>query len=145
MLVKILIGRDAGAVFDLRLDAAQSGIAMGTHVAATEEEIAAAGLAPPNSAAAAPAEVLPEGFEAKPTEFGGFLLFGPDGVQLRDEPFPNLSAARSFALEIVEKAAAADVAAKSAAEAEAKRLADEQAAIDAADDAADSTSSRKRK
>lgn len=130
MLVVNLIGRNVGSVIELRHDAAESGISMGTHRKATEEEIADAGFAPENSAAAAPAEAFPEGFSAEPHESGGFQLKAPDG-SVRDEPFPNLSAARSFANDVVERLAAE---AKSAADAEAQRLAEEQAAAEAGND-----------
>jgi hypothetical protein len=107
MFVKLLIGRAAGSIIDLRFDAAESGLAMGTCVLATEDEIALAGLPPENGPSAVIPDAFPEGYSAKAHEVGGYMLFGPDGAQVRDEPFTNLSAARSFADELVASAVAA--------------------------------------
>ena len=115
MYVRTLIGRNAGDIIDLPHHAATSGLSMGTCAAVTDDEIAAA-LPSLKSASSAPAETFPEGFTASPTEVGGYLLSGPDGAVISEQPFPNLSAARSAAEAMVAAAAVAEPAKKSKSE-----------------------------
>lgn len=106
MFVKSLIGSHAGTVFDLRHDAAQHGLGAGTHVIATDEEIKNAGFEPPRSAKAANPEKFPDGYFAELAESGGYMLFRGNPAEkqrdvVRDQPFPNLAAARDFANGVV--------------------------------------------
>ena len=104
MFVKLLIGRNAGAIVDMRLDAAQAGIANGTCEKPTDEEMAAANIPVQRGSGAEP-EAMPEGYTSKPNEeAGGFDVFGPDGTQINVEPLRNLAQARDLARQHAESA-----------------------------------------
>jgi hypothetical protein len=97
MFVRQLIGREAGTIQDQPFHAATSNLAAGTVERVTDAELAAAGLsAAPGPSDSAP-EAFPNGYLGKADEVSGFNVFGPDGGQLNEQPFPNLPAARSFA------------------------------------------------
>ena len=104
MYVRTLIGRNAGDIIDLPHHAATSGLSMGTCESVTDDEIVSAGFPSMKSNASAPAEAMPEGYSAAPTELGGYLLSGPDGKIISEQPFPNLSAARNAAETLAEEA-----------------------------------------
>lgn len=100
MYVVQLIGRLAESVIELPYSAAQSGIAMGTCRLATDDEIKNAGIIPIEAPILVSDEIaMPDGYRFEPTEHGGYDLFDRGGVRLNEEPFPNIPAARSFALE----------------------------------------------
>lgn len=100
MYVVQLIGRLADTVIELPYSAAQSGIAMGTCRIASDAEITRAGIVPEEAPPIiADGNAMPDGYRFTPTEGGGYDLFDRGGVRLNDQPFPNVPAARSFALE----------------------------------------------
>jgi hypothetical protein len=97
MFVRQLIGREAGTIQDQPFHAATSNLAAGTVERVTDAELAAAGLSTaPGPSDSAP-EAFPNGYLGKADEVSGFNVFGTDGGQLNEQPFPNLAAARSFA------------------------------------------------
>lgn len=98
-----LVGRSADTVVEMPYHVFQSCLAAGTVRKATDAEIVAAGIliaveAPPLTADSA----FPAGYNAKPTDFGGYDLFEPGGIRLNEEPYPNLAAARSAAIAAVD-------------------------------------------
>lgn len=92
-----LIGVLNGSIIVLSKDLGDSGVANGTHALVTEEEVLQAGLMANENTKPIAAELLPSGWKCAPAPEGGFILFGPGQDQIREEPFPNLAAARSFA------------------------------------------------
>jgi hypothetical protein len=97
MFVRQLIGREAGTIQDQPYHAATSNLAAGTVERVTDAELAAAGLSTaPGPSDSAP-EAFPKGYLGKADEVSGFNVFGPNGSQLNERPFPNLAAARSYA------------------------------------------------
>ncbi len=97
MWVKQLIGRLAGSVVDLPYSAAENAIANGTAVAATDQEVVAAGFDVAPVAPPVALDVMPIGYRVEPTEVGGFDLFDAGGVRLNEEPLPNMAAVLSEA------------------------------------------------
>lgn len=115
MFVRQLIGRQAGEIVEMPYHAGTSCIAMGTAGSVTDEEVAAAGLAPAPGPTQASAEGLPPGYRVTQTD-GVYDLFvgdDADGVALNEIPLRNMVEARSVAeshRRKVEDAAAADLA-----------------------------------
>lgn len=119
MFVRQLIGRIAGQVIDLPPHVAQAMLDNGTAAKVTDAEIEAAGheLPPP------PAETVPmfpEGYDQRTNEGGTFDVYlkpidtdasgAITSVPLNaNRDLPNLAAARSFAVQHAEAAAAAVV------------------------------------
>lgn len=97
MFVRNLIGRNAGQIQEQPYHVASSNISMGTAEIVTDDEISAAGLTPPDPNLRETMERFPEGYTCKRDDVYGYLLFGPDGEQINEQPFPNLTQARSAA------------------------------------------------
>lgn len=100
MFVVQLVGRMADSVIETPYAAGTSGIASGIFRLATESEIANAGYEIPHEAPPITIEDgFPAGYTVEPTEHGGFDLFDQGGVRLNTQPYANLVAARSAAIE----------------------------------------------
>jgi cobalamin biosynthesis protein CobT len=97
MLVRQLVGRAAGTIIDMPYHAAQAALATGSCKTVTDEEVAEAGIEVIQQAAAVPEDHIPAGYKIVMDEVQGYLVADAGGVVLREEPFPNIVAARSFA------------------------------------------------
>ncbi|SER57821.1 hypothetical protein [Rhizobium sp. NFR03] len=124
MFVRQLIGREAGKIITLPYSAATSSIAMGTCVAATDEEIAEAGLLEVEVFRHPSPEEMPRGLQAIPSLGGGFDVVDAGGVILNEGFLPNLPAARSFAVDLIAAQSTTDADASELAEPETPELID---------------------
>ena len=99
MLVRQLIGRQAGMIVDMAYHAAQAGLAMGTCEVPTDAELAQHGMGParPLTVDAKP-EQFPPGYSgaARPDGLGFDVHWGSLQQPLNDVPLANLLAARDF-------------------------------------------------
>lgn len=105
MLVRNLIGRNAGQIQDQPYHAATSNIAMGTAASVTDDEIREAGLEVPKQNPTEAIEQFPKGYKCKADDITGFNVLAPkskehpEGEQINVQPFQNMAVARSAAYE----------------------------------------------
>ena len=97
MFVRQLIGRQAGTIVEMPFHAATAALACGTCSEVSDAEIAAAGIVTAPRVSAVTAEEAPRGYRIEADPVAGYNVRDPGGVQMNAQPFPNLSAARSFA------------------------------------------------
>lgn len=103
MFVVQLVGRMADSVVEMPFHVATSCLANGTVRRASEAEIMAAGLEVVIQAPAITADsAFPEGYRVEPTPEGGYDLFEPGGIRLNQEPYINMAAARSAAIQALD-------------------------------------------
>ncbi len=121
MYVRQLVGNRAGSIVEMPFDVAVNKIENGTAEAVTEDEILAARDGEPIVQENFP-EGIPTGYQIKPDEMAGFLVFDAGGCQLNRDvpPYRNLAEARSAAWSHYEHAAN-QAAATTVAEAEVKK------------------------
>ncbi len=109
MFIFQLIGRQAGQVIEVPAHVAQSCTDMGTARYATDEEVAESGLELPMARdTEAEPEEAPPGYTIETLDGGGYNVIAPDQMQINEEPFRNLPAARSAAFGHLENGTLAD-------------------------------------
>lgn len=107
MFVRNLIGRNAGQIQEQPYHIASSNIGMGTAEIVTDDEIREAGLTPPSANLRESVERFPDGYVVKKDDVTGYLVFAPNGDPINDQPFSNLTVARSAAYNHQDAASAA--------------------------------------